>query len=157
MPALALGEDEAEALALGLRVVASMGDAGLAEAARGLLARLPPVVTPGSARRLRGSGLVAPPGPAQEPAPAALASFRRALRESRKLRLAYVDRSGARTSRVVRPLSIAFFPPDWMSAVWCELRGDFRSLHLGRIESLAVLDERFVPEPGRRFEDWLAT
>ena len=46
--------------------------------------------------------------------------------------------------------------PIWMLAAWCELRRDFRSFRLDRMEELAVLDDVFVPEPGRMIEDFLS-
>ena len=67
-----------------------------------------------------------------------------------------VQRVVERTRRTVRPLALAFYGPVWLLTAWCELRQDFRSFRLDRISDLAVLDERFHPEPGKTLGNMLA-
>lgn len=42
-----------------------------------------------------------------------------------------------------------------MLTAWCELRDDFRNFRPDRIDRLELLDERFEPEPGKTFEDFV--
>jgi len=69
------------------------------------------------------------------------------------LQLCYLDLGGVTTERVVRPLACLFWGPVWTLAAWCELREDFRSFRVDRIEALTVLDERFRDEPGKTLSD----
>ena len=55
----------------------------------------------------------------------------------------------------MRPLSLAYFGPVWVLAAWCELRVDFRTFRLDRIEEFAVLADRFRPEAGKTLHDFL--
>ena len=58
-------------------------------------------------------------------------------------------------SATVRPRSLAYVGPVWLLAAWCELREDFRTFRLDRIENFAVLEERFRPERGKTLHDFL--
>jgi len=53
----------------------------------------------------------------------------------------------------VRPLACLFWGPVWTLAAWCELREDFRSFRIDRIETLELLEERFRDEAGKTLED----
>ncbi len=78
----------------------------------------------------------------------------RAATESRqKLRLHYLDLGGTASERIVRPLACFFWGPVWTVAAWCELREDFRSFRVDRIQDLTLLDERFRDEPGKTLAD----
>jgi predicted DNA-binding transcriptional regulator YafY len=68
--------------------------------------------------------------------------------------MAYTAAEGDRTERTVRPLGLFFWGYTWSLTAWCELRDDFRSFRLDRIEALRILDDRFVDEPGRTLEDY---
>ena len=84
-----------------------------------------------------------------------LADLRRAVRAQSKVRFAYVDVLGRGSERVVRPLSLAYFGPVWVLAAWCELRVDFRTFRLDRIDRFALLEEHFRNEPGKTLHDFL--
>jgi predicted DNA-binding transcriptional regulator YafY len=43
----------------------------------------------------------------------------------------------------------------WTLGAWCELRRDFRNFRLDRLAGLAVCDEEFPDEAGRRFADYM--
>ncbi|CCH80151.1 Bacterial regulatory protein, DeoR family [Nostocoides japonicum T1-X7] len=154
VPAMTLSTDEADALALGLRVVFRWGDQALADAAAHLYDRLPRSLLPDAERSLRRSTLVAPPSSHLVPAPACLPELRWAVRHRLRVWLRYTAESGRTTARTVRPLSIAFFAPIWIVTTWCELREDFRSLRVDRIEALE-LGRPFPYEPGRELADYL--
>jgi len=155
LPPLMFTEDEVEALVLGARIVRSWGDPALGRAAQDVLDKVETVLPPRLKDRIDGSVLYAinfspAPGVAD-----ALALLRRGIDERRKVQLAYVDARGDSSQRVVRPVCLAFVAPLWMLSAWCELRGDFRNFRLDRIDDLALLDERFVDEPGKTVQDFL--
>jgi len=109
--------------------------------------------------RLRGymasTALLAPPLHFMEPIRFDLADLRRAVRSQIKVHFAYVDVLARGSERTVRPLSLAYFGPVWVMAGWCELRDDFRTFRLDRIDGFAVLEERFRPEQGKTLHDFL--
>ena len=77
------------------------------------------------------------------------------MRSQIKVHFAYVDVLARGSERTVRPLSLAYFGPVWVMAGWCELRDDFRTFRLDRIDGFAVLEERFRPEQGKTLHDFL--
>ncbi|MFT4081397.1 MAG: YafY family protein [Nocardioides sp.] len=155
VPAMSLTADEADALALGLRMAHTWGDPQLSKAAADLHARLPDALRPDGQRRLQRSVVVAPFSSYHVDAPQCLPALRRAARQRLCLDIDYTDGTGNDTQRRVRPLSIAFFAPIWILTVWCELRSDFRDLRADRIRTVAV-GPSFTDEPGRTVRDYLA-
>lgn len=155
LPPLMFKESEIEALVLGARIVESWADRELSEAAADAIAKIEAVIPD----RLRGfmgnTALLAPPLHFMEPISFDLADLRRAVRAARKVRFAYTDVLGRGSERVVRPLSLAYFGPVWVLAGWCELRVDFRTFRLDRIEGFGVLDEHFRAEAGKTLHDFL--
>jgi len=147
MPPLMLTADELEAAALGAALVAAQADPSLARAARDLVGKLSeaipdelrPVVLDGSTRTF-------------STRPLGDQSFdgtllRQAIRGRFKLRLAYRDKAGAASERVVWPLLIAYLNSVRYIAAWCEAREDYRHFKIDRIRELEVLEEKY---PGRR-------
>jgi predicted DNA-binding transcriptional regulator YafY len=155
LPPLMFKEQEIEALVLGARIVESWADAELAEAASDAIAKIEAVIPD----RLRGymanTALLAPLSHHMEPLSFDLAELRRAARSQLKVHFRYTDVLRQRTERTVRPLSLAYFGPVWILAAWCELREDFRTFRLDRIEGFEVTAERFRPERGKTLHDFL--
>jgi predicted DNA-binding transcriptional regulator YafY len=157
LPPLMFSREELEALWLGTRMVSSWTDEALGAAARTAMERIRAVIPPHLERHLDESALFVPQLWFHEERRGPLAEVRRALEERRKLRLSYVRRDGQPSTRVVWPMALSFWGGTWLLSCWCELRRDFRSFRLDRIEQLTVTRERFREEPGRRLEDlWRA-
>jgi len=155
LPPLMFNEQEIEALVLGARIVESWADPKLAEAARDVIAKVETVIPERLRRHMEETALLAPANHYMEPIALDLGDLRRAIRERFKVRFAYRNAEGAATERDVRPLALAFFGPIWLLNAWCELRRDFRSFRLDRMEGFQVLGEAFRPEPGRTLQDFL--
>ena len=155
LPPLMFKEPEIEALVLGARIVESWADAELAEAASDAIAKIEAVIPD----RLRGymasTALLAPSSHHMEPLSFDLAQLRRAVRSQLKVHFRYTDVLRQKTERTVRPLSLAYFGPVWILAAWCELRDDFRTFRLDRMEDFEVRPERFRPERGKTLHDFL--
>ncbi len=156
LPPLMFTDEEIEAIAVGARLIARTGDPGLKKAAENVLAKIAAVVPAGL-----GASLAAPPFYVSDhgaPAPpvADLSAIRVAVRDGRKLGIAYEDAAGNRTERTVWPVAIAYCVESTLLAAWCELRGDFRHFRADRIRALEVLGE-LMPVDGRALrEAWLA-
>ncbi len=153
LPPLMFDEEETDALILGLRLAAMRGDPDLAEAAENALAKIATVLPSPRQEAAAESGLVVA---GEKGGAAPLAAIRQALREERKLRLAYSDKAGAATERVVWPVIIGFFAASEVLAAWCELRSDFRHFRLDRIASAAVLSERLPRRRRVLLAEWRA-
>jgi len=155
LPPLMFKEQEIEALVLGARIVESWGDSELAKAASDVIAKVEAVIPD----RLRGymanTALLAPESHYMEPVTFDLAQLRHALRNQLKIHFDYSNVYGAASSRTVRPLSLAYFGPVWLLAAWCELRDDFRTFRLDRIQNFRVEESRFRPEPGKTLHEFL--
>lgn len=157
LPPLMFSEDELEALLLGTRIVESWADPELGRAAADVLAKIAAVVPVPRRARIESLALAAPPSERRSEIAIDMAALRHWVREERKVRIDYLDLKGAATVRMVRPMTLAFFPPVWLLLGWCELREDFRSFRVDRIAAIEFLPERYPQEPGRRLVDYLAT
>jgi predicted DNA-binding transcriptional regulator YafY len=157
LPPLMLGEDEIEALVLGLAWAREHGDGALARAAREALAKIAAVLPAelGQAaevpRLLVGAG-----GRAPEPA-VDLALFRQAIREERSLHLAYTDEAGRGSRRTVWPIALAFFDRARLLVAWCELRQDFRHFRADRIGAVEIDRRRYPRRRRALLREWQAS
>lgn len=156
LPPLSLTPDEVEALRLGAALVARGADPSLARAAELLRAKVESVLPAALLRPPPGDGPFVFTGRETEDSAVHLPSLRHALRERLKLRLVYVDAAGDYSTRQVRPLQLEFWGRVWTLAAYCELRRDFRTFRLDRMEKLTVMNEGFPVEPGRELDDYMA-
>jgi predicted DNA-binding transcriptional regulator YafY len=83
--------------------------------------------------------------------------IRKAVRSKTKLTIVYSALSGAETRRTIRPLNLEYWGKIWTCTAWCELRTGFRVFRVDRVLRMTVEDQIFVDEPGKRYEDYLAT
>lgn len=145
LPPLGFKQDELEALVLGLREVAAVGDPALADAAQSALTKLRARLPERQAHRLRHSVLVAhrfnpPPRPTIDSA-----VLREACWDERVVSFNYTDAKDAYTQRRVKPLSIMLFDQAHCLLAWCLIRDDFRIFRLDRMTDLEVSDTSFRP------------
>ena len=156
LPPLMFTVDEIEAVTVGARMVQRLRDPELQAAARRVLDKVT-VVLPES---LRGHVADAPfyvsQGEAATPRGVDMAEVRSAIRDRRKLRIAYVDEKRRRTRRTVWPLAMAYYVDVTLVGAWCELRKDLRNFRVERIAASRVLAERFQDHNGRLLAQWLA-
>jgi len=134
LPPLMFEETEIEALVLGARVVRSWGDRELARAAESLLSKVEAVVPEALRERIAATTLFAVESRPREELRRTLGLLRGAVRERRRVRFRYTDRAGVLSDREVRPLGLFYWGITWTLASWCELRRDFRSFRLDRME-----------------------
>lgn len=147
LPPLMLGEDEIDAVLLGLDYVDQRGDAVLrkaAEAARAkITAVLPRETDASTAAPLSASG------PHDRHFPEELVSLdllRTAIRDQKQLAIAYMDEQQAFSERVIWPIQLGFLDNARIVTAWCQLRQAFRFFRTDRILS-ATIGERY---PKRR-------
>jgi predicted DNA-binding transcriptional regulator YafY len=147
MPAMAFGEDEVDALILGLSFVAMRGAESLQQAADDALAKVAAVLPPEVEDVTPTGGPPAGPDDGDAAAAPHLAAVTRAMQAEEKLRLRYVDKKGAATERTIWPIALGFFGEGEVLAAWCETRRDFRHFRLDRIAAAEASGQRY---PKRR-------
>ena len=154
LPPLMFTIDEIEAIAVGARMVQRVRNSELQRS--GTVLDKVMVVLPES---LRGHVADAPVyvsrGDAVEPK-VDVAQVRAAIRDRRKLRIAYVDEKGHRTRRTIWPIAMAYYVDVSLVGAWCELRKDLRNFRVERITSSQMLAARFQNHNGRLLAQWLA-
>lgn len=75
-----------------------------------------------------------------------------ALVNQKILKFVYVSpRTGEFINRQVEPHHLQHYMASWVLTAWCRLRKDWRKFFLARMDSVSVLDERFLPRP---VEEW---
>ncbi len=156
LPPLMFTDDEIDAITVGARLVRRLRDPGLQAAADSVLAKVTTVLP----EALRG-GMAAPPffvspGDAETPRGVDLADLRRAIRETRKVRITYADARGRESERTVWPVAMAYYVDVTVLGAWCEMRNDFRHFRVERIIASAISDERFPTDGGKLMERWFA-
>ncbi|MBW4092430.1 MAG: YafY family transcriptional regulator [Proteobacteria bacterium] len=156
LPPLMFTEEEAEAIAVGLRLLRRTGDPSLASAARSVLSKLGTVLPEGLRTHLAGAPFLVSGHGAPAPIAIALSDVRAAIRNARKLRLDYVDANGATTVRTVLPIAVEYYVEATLLCAWCELRADYRHFRADRIAAATVLDAGFAPDAARLTAGWRA-
>ncbi|WP_332879449.1 helix-turn-helix transcriptional regulator [Massilia sp. S19_KUP03_FR1] len=155
LPPLMFGADELDALVLGMRLVADLGDPALAQGAANALAKLAAVLPPELRREAQTSALL--PGfgrPAVAQGVVAAAPLRAAIRAERKLSIRYRDPSGTVSERVVWPYALVYFDLTRVLMCWCELRGAFRNFRVDRIAAADTLAERYPRHRQALLKEW---
>jgi predicted DNA-binding transcriptional regulator YafY len=145
MPPLLLDEDEAIAIAVGLRTAARASVAGIEESSIRALVKLEQVLPAHLRRRVGalGSATIAPPVSGPTVDPQHLTVIASACRDSECLRFAYRRRDGSDTRREVEPHSLVNLGRRWYLVAWDRRRADWRTFRVDRLERPAATGTRF--------------
>ena len=163
LPPLLLADDEAVAVAIGLRVAATAGLDGCEDAAVAALAKLEQVL-PAHLREqvaaLHGSTvLVGRPAEARTD-PDRLLVLAQACRRQEVLHFGYRDKAGVDTERRVEPFRLVHAARRWYLVALDRDRDDWRSFRVDRIGEAWTAGHRFVrgeePDAGAMVADGIA-
>jgi predicted DNA-binding transcriptional regulator YafY len=153
MPPLLLDDDEAIAIAVGLRTAARASVTGIEETAVRALVKLEQVLPAHLRRRVGalGSATVAPPVAGPTVDPQHLTVIAAACRDSECLRFAYRSRDGTDSRREVEPHTLVNLGRRWYLVAWDRRREDWRTFRIDRLTKPASSGVRFTPRklPGR--------
>ena len=151
LPPLMFTDEEAFALALGLRALRHLGLAAFAPATEGASAKLGRVLP----EPLRDSVQTVEEVVALEPGPwvistsaESLIRVSTAIRERRRLQIAYESHDGASTSRQIEPYGVVHTDGRWYLAGHCLLRQAMRTFRLDRVSHAELCEERFERPAG---------
>ncbi len=156
LPPLMFSEEEIEALVLGSRWVAERADDRLGAAARNALSKIAAVLPADLRDSLDASTLLIGPGERIVADAIDLAVIRRAIRAERKLAIAYRDKGGAESERVIWPFALGYFDRVRIAVAWCELRQDFRHFRTDQIVRADIIDTRYPRRRPALLKDWRA-
>jgi predicted DNA-binding transcriptional regulator YafY len=156
LPPLMFDTTEIEAVALGLAMVVERGDDELARGASDALAKIRAVV-PEEVASTAWKAMQLIPHPLEEAVKfgAHLPAIRKAIRDSRKLRIAYSNAKGRNSERTIWPLGLYLYSHVTLVCTWCEERQDFRAFRSERILSCKSLEDRFDGKNGTLMKEFL--
>ena len=146
MPPLLLDDDEAIAIAVGLRTAAKASVTGIEEAAIRALVKLEQVLPSNLRRRVAalGQATITMPGGGPTVDPQDLTTLAACCRDSECLRFAYTGRDGAESRREVEPHSVVNLGRRWYLVAWDRKREDWRTFRVDRLERPASMGVRFT-------------
>lgn len=150
LPPINFDVDEAEAISVGLSLIARTGDPGLWRAA-GRASRKLHEAAPGTRK------LVTSAWGIESVTSVNLTELRRAIRSEQKLRIEYRDVDHIKTERTIWPLVLIYYVDAAMIVAWCELRKDIRHFRLDRMERSSALPEKFEGLGDALIELWETT
>jgi predicted DNA-binding transcriptional regulator YafY len=147
MPPLLLDDEEAIAIAVGLRTAARASVTGIEETAVRALVKLEQVLPPHLRRRVQALGAATATLPATGPTvdPQQLTVIAAACRDSECLRFAYRRRDGTGSRREVEPHSLINHGRRWYLVAWDRGREDWRTFRIDRLNGPAPTGVRFAP------------
>jgi len=153
MPPLLLDDDEAVAIALGLRAAAGGAVDGIEESTVRALAKLEQVLPDRLRRRVSALHAATVPidGPPAGPtvAPETLTVLAAACRDRERLRFSYRAAAGGADDgprgRLVEPHGLVSAGRRWYLVAWDVDRGDWRTFRVDRLEAPRAVGVRFAP------------
>jgi predicted DNA-binding transcriptional regulator YafY len=147
LPPLLLDDDEAVAVALGLRTSASGGVTGIEEASVRALLKLEQVLPQRLRPRVAALHSFIVPMASAGPTVDAerLSAIAGACRDHEGIRFNYHNRSGAPSARIVEPHRVVHTGYRWYLVAWDLGRKDWRTFRVDRIEGRLKTSTRFKP------------
>ncbi|MDQ6822572.1 MAG: YafY family transcriptional regulator [Actinomycetota bacterium] len=147
MPPLLLDDDEAIAVAVGLRTAATGNVTGMEETSVRALAKLETMLPPRLRRRVNALSSATVPllggGPAVDPE--TLTVIASACRDRATLRFTYRSHQGTASGRTVEPHGLVPTGRRWYLVAWDIKNRAWRTLRVDRIETRPSLGARFTP------------
>ncbi|WP_204074686.1 helix-turn-helix transcriptional regulator [Planotetraspora phitsanulokensis] len=149
MPPLLLDDDEAVAVAVGLRTCARGGVAGIEETSVRALAKLEQVLPSRLRYRVNALQTYTEPVPADRPGPvvdpSVLTALAAACRDQERLRFDYRAHDGSTGVRTVEPYRLVSWGRRWYLVAWDVDRQDWRTFRVDRVEPRTPTGPRFPP------------
>jgi len=149
MPPLLLDDDEAVAIAVGMRTAARSPVTGIEETSVRALAKLEHVLPARLRRRVSALADYTVPIPPDSPAPqidpAVLTTLASACRDHERLRFDYQSHDGTSSVRSAEPHRLVNWGRKWYLVAWDVERGDWRTFRVDRIAPRTPTGPRFTP------------
>ena len=150
VPPLLLNDDEAVAMAIGLRIAATQRLIGGADTALTALAKLEQVLPAPLRRRVMALADTVHPvrvGGGEAASTAVLGELALACRDSERVRFSYTSAAGETTHRRVEPHYLAPADRHWYLLCWDIERDDWRTFRVDRLADVEHTRVLFAPRP----------
>jgi predicted DNA-binding transcriptional regulator YafY len=151
MPPLLLDDDEAIAIAVGLRTAAGGAVGGIEETSLRALSKLEQVMPARLRRRVNAlqTFTVLVPRDEREATvdPNVLTTLAAACRDHDRVRFAYRDREQVASRREAEPYRLVNWGRRWYLVAWDLVRGDWRTFRVDRLTLRLPNGQRFAPRP----------
>lgn len=147
LPPLLLSDDEAVAVALGLRAAASGAVMGSEESAVAALTKLEQVLPARLRERVlavNATTVLVPSGVAPQIEAEVLLTFGQGCRRCERVRFGYTDGAGNETERRVEPYGLVNTDRRWYLVAFDLDRDDWRTFRLDRVRAPELTGHRFV-------------
>jgi predicted DNA-binding transcriptional regulator YafY len=147
LPPLLLDDEEAVAIAVGLRTAVGGTVAGIEETSVRALAKLEQLLPGHLRRRVNAVQTYTVPFIASGPIvdPGHLAMIAQACRDHEQLRFSYCKRDGIGSNRIVEPYRLVYVIRKWYLMAWDLDREDWRTFRVDRLKSPLATGLRFKP------------
>lgn len=155
LPPLMFTQEEASALVVAVRMAQVWLDPKLALSAEASLSKILSILPMTARTAAESSPLYVPTIKLDKATQQNLQALRQAAQKRQKVELLYLDLSDKTSKRVVRPLGCFFWGKVWTLVAWCDIRKDFRSFRLDRMQNMTELEVTFSSEPGKSLADFL--
>lgn len=146
LPPLVVDDDEAVALAVGLRAAAGAAIDGIEETTVRVMAKLDQILPDRLRRRvdaLNSNVEVLRWAPRDHVPAASLTTLAQACRDSEEVRFEYTRRDGESARRLVQPHQLVSVGQRWYLVAWDVRRSDWRTFRVDRMEELRLAGARF--------------
>ena len=150
VPPLLLTDDEAVAMAIGLRLAATQRLVGGAETTLTALAKLEQVLPRPLRTRVNALAATVRPtgvGAGSGASPEVLSELALSCRDHERVRFRYTSAPGAVTQRHVEPHYLVPSDRHWYLLCWDLDRGDWRTFRIDRLSDVVATRMRFEPRP----------
>ncbi|ANN20202.1 DNA-binding transcriptional regulator [Amycolatopsis orientalis] len=149
LPPLLLDDEEAVAVAIGLRTAAGGTIAGVEETSLRALAKLEQVLPSRLRRRVNALQAYTIPVPRDDPGPRVdaktLTVLTAACRDHEQMRFGYRAHDGSESVRKVEPYRLVNWGRRWYLVAWDLDRGDWRTYRVDRLTPRVPIGPRFTP------------
>lgn len=148
LPPLLVDDDEAVALAVGLRAAAGAAIEGIEETTVRVMAKLEQILPDRLRRRvdaLNSNVDVLRWAPRDHVPAASLTTLAQACRDREEVRFEYTRRDGESARRLVRPHQLVSVGHRWYLVAWDVRRVDWRTFRVDRMEEPRLAGARFEP------------
>lgn len=153
LPPLMFNQEEMASLILGMRLVKTLADPGLARAADRVSNKVESILPEALKQQFEKSPIYSPMKLISPDLGLTMGEIRSAIEQKNKINIDYIRRDNENSTRTIWPLGLFFWGSSWTLGSWCELRDDFRVFRLDRIQQLTTLDESYPQQQGRTIDD----
>ncbi|MDF2186507.1 YafY family protein [Grimontia hollisae] len=156
LPPLMFTEEEIIALELGMQMVRAWSDKRLAAASESASHKIHSVLLDSLKAKIEALPLAVPAFHVESECAVCGELLRQAATDKRKVFINYQTGEGKYSERIIHPLGQVYWGKVWTLVAWCELRKDYRSFRVDRIEHIEVLNEHFEVSDVKSFQHYLS-